>query len=149
MISTALSNLEVELQLWTSKEAYEAKKSMNPDYVSDKKFQLKFLRADRFDAKQAALRLVRHFQAKLELFGKSKLVKDIVQDDLDRDDMEALYSGFSQMLPVRDRAGRLVWVWIVHPEHNCLKEEAKVSLIERWRHLLYDIHSYICVSLVT
>ena len=95
---------------------------MDRDYVQDRDFRLKFLRADLFNATEAALRLARHFQAKLELFGRSKLVKDIVQDDLDEEDMAALYAGFTQLLPVRDRAGRAVSLWFPHQSQRQLKQ---------------------------
>jgi hypothetical protein len=127
MINASLSQIEVELQKLKSKEAYESAKLMDREYVQDRDFRLKFLRADRFNVKEAALRLARYFQAKLELFGLSKLVKDIVQDDLDEDDMEALYSGFTQNLPVRDRAGRAVTIWFPHHKHRRIKTKAKVS----------------------
>jgi hypothetical protein len=127
MINESLSQLEVELRNLKSKEAYESAKLMDQEYVQDRDFRLKFLRADRFNAREAALRLARHFQAKLQLFGRSKLVKDIVQDDLDEEDMEALYAGFAQQLPVRDRAGRNVIFWVPHRQHRLIKTKAKVS----------------------
>ena len=123
MINESISQLEVELRNLKSKEAYELAKLMDREYVEDRDFRLKFLWADRFNATEAALRLARHFQAKLDLFGRSKLVKDIVQDDLDEDDMEALYAGFTQVLPVRDSAGRAVSLWFPHQN----KTKAKVS----------------------
>jgi hypothetical protein len=127
MVHQKLNQLEKELDQLTKKDAYQVARSINPEYVLNVEFQLKFLRADRFDAKKAALRLARHFQAKLELFGEGKLAQDISQDDLDQDDMEALYSGYSQSLPLRDRAGRLVWVMFTNLKQENFKEEAKVS----------------------
>jgi hypothetical protein len=127
MVHQKLHQLGQELDHMTKKDAYEVARSINPVYVLNVEFQLKFLRAERFDAKKAALRLARHFQAKLDLFGEGKLAQDITQDDLDQDDMEALYSGCSQSLPLRDRAGRLVWVWFTNLKQQRFKGEAKVS----------------------
>lgn len=107
--------------------SYETALAIDPSYVKDPDFCVKFLRADRFDASAAALRIARHFEAKLELFGLSKLCQDIVQDDLDEDDMDALYSGTNQSLAVRDRAGRLVSVWVPSPSHRKLDTVARVS----------------------
>jgi hypothetical protein len=71
---------------------------------------LRFLRADGFDVNAAAERLGKHFAVKLELFGPELLAKDIVQDDLDEDDLKALYHGdMGHVLPFRDRAGRTIF----------------------------------------
>jgi hypothetical protein len=120
--------LEEALLKLAHKDAYDLAEAMNPEYVQHKEFQLKFLRADRFVAKNAALRLARHFQAKLELFGRYKLTQDIVQDDLDEDDISALYSGFVQLLPMRDRAGRGVAVWFPNKTTQAMDCEAKVLI---------------------
>jgi hypothetical protein len=127
MVASSLLQLELELQKLQlqQKYAYEAAKSMNPSYVQNPEFQLKFLRADLFDAPKAAFRLARHFQNKLELFGRDKLARDIQQDDLDKETIDALYSGYAQTLPLRDRAGRLVHIWFHHPANHAIT--AKVS----------------------
>lgn len=102
-------------------KAYELAYSLSPDYVSNRAFRLSFLRADLFDPAQAAQRFARHWQAKLELFGPEALVQSITQDEhLTPDSIEALYSGLSQYLPLRDRAGRLVVVSFYHPNHISL-----------------------------
>jgi hypothetical protein len=88
--------------------AYNLAASMSLKYVHDRKFLLSFLRADRFHAMDAAGRVIRHFQKKLELFGASKLCKDITLEDLDPCAMEVIESGRLTVLPVRDQGGRLV-----------------------------------------
>jgi hypothetical protein len=128
MIANSLIDLEEEIQKQTGKEAYETARSMNPEYVQDEKFLLQFLRADLFDAKKTALRLVRHFQTKLDLFGRDKLARNIIQDDLDEGSMEALYGGLTQTMPFRDRAGRIITVWFLsNDKFYHLSVEAKVS----------------------
>lgn len=109
------SHLEMETQLSIMKEAaaYRKAEALNPAYVRDDQFRLKFLRADRFDAKQAALRMARHFEAKLDLFGESKLCEDISQNDLTPGDMDALVTGVGH-LPIRDSTGRLVRISFSH-----------------------------------
>lgn len=111
LITRSLELLEMELQNLPEKVAYEAAKAMNPDYVHNQDYRLRFLRADLFDAKAAALRMARHFETKMELFGRDKLGRDIVQDDLDDITMSLLYSGIGHQLPQRDRAGRVVCVY--------------------------------------
>lgn len=129
MISSSIGQLEIELENLSSQNrmtAYGVAKEMNPEYVTNRDFQLKFLRADRFDAKAAALRLARHFEVKLELFGKETLGRDIVQDDLDEESLEILHAGKIQKLPDRDRAGRAVFVGFpFYPK----SEQSNVSMV--------------------
>ena len=126
MIAAALVDLETELQALQDKEAYEMAYNMNPEYVKQIKLRLKFLRAELFDAKKAALRMARHFQVKLDLFGSDKLSRDIQQVDLDSDATKALYSGYMQILPVRDRSGRLISLTIPHINNRNFSIESKV-----------------------
>jgi hypothetical protein len=109
-VMRALAQFEEELQKIPERDAYELAKSMSGDYVSSRKLLLMFLRADRFDVKEAALRMVRFFESKLELFGPDILIKDIKMDDLNEDDLECLWSPFSQTLPQRDSSGRGITV---------------------------------------
>ena len=81
---------------------------MDPNFVHDPNLRIKFLRGERFDTKLAANKLMKHFQVKQKLFGKSKLVKNITQSDLNQEDLDMLYSGITQMLPTKDNAGRVI-----------------------------------------
>ena len=81
---------------------------MNREYVLDKKFRLKFLRAEKFDAALAASRLVLHFEEKLELFGEDLLGREIQLSDLDQDDLDTLNMGYLQVLPEPDTNNRKV-----------------------------------------
>lgn len=126
-IRGALAEFDWELKTLQNKDAYEMARFMNPKYVEDPKFRLRFLRTDLFDAKKAALRFVRHFQAKLELFGRDKLARDIVQDDLSEEDMDTLYSCFLQVLPTRDQGGRRVTMAFPYAKNRAFSSESKVS----------------------
>ena len=99
--------LEYELLDIDHKNAYSLAKSTSPAYVCDRKFRLMFLRADCFDVKAAAKRMVLHFEKKLELFGKDLLGRDIRASDLDEEDRR-YNTGHTQLIPQRDRAGRAV-----------------------------------------
>jgi hypothetical protein len=110
-ISTRLVQLELELAKITEKVAYSQALMQDPNFVKNRDFRIRFLRAGRFAAAEAAVRMVRHFQYKMELFGAGKMVKDIEIDDLDSEDIKVLESGFIQLLPVRDRAGRAIMCW--------------------------------------
>eukprot|EP00980_Cylindrotheca_fusiformis_P019631 scaffold6821_cov127-Cylindrotheca_fusiformis.AAC.5 len=97
---------------------YEVAEKMDSDYVRDRDFRIMFLRANRYssngqhryDPKRAAEQMKNFFDTKHLLFGKDKLVKEITLDDLDEDDKRSFQRGSIQVLPVRDTAGRLVFV---------------------------------------
>ncbi len=88
------------------KSAWDLALQLDKEYTMSPKRAMSFLRSVEGKPKQAAKRLARHFQVKLELFGVEKLVKDIELSDFDEYDLEALYSGGFQVLPSTDRAGR-------------------------------------------
>jgi hypothetical protein len=119
-----------ELQLAISqrslnREAYEAAVSASPKYVSSQ--LLSFLRAEDFNPKAAARRVMSHFQKKLELFGLDSLVKDISLQDLDEDDTEALACGGIQFLPSKDRAGRPVFV----RQYSNMKYKKRINMVSQ------------------
>ena len=113
-VRTKLAEVESELSKLSSreKEAYMQAEAQNMQYVTCDKLRLKFLRAEMFDARLAAGRMVRFFDEKKNLFGPDKLTKDIKLEDLDKDDRKFLESGIGQILPQRDRSGRHVMTWM-------------------------------------
>jgi hypothetical protein len=115
MVEGGLVQLEREVLLLRDRAAYDLADSMDPTYTRNRDFRLAFLRTELFDSQQTALRLIRHFQMKLDLFGRDRLVMDITQDDLDKDGMHALYSGYGRLLIATDRAGRLISLLVARP----------------------------------
>jgi hypothetical protein len=111
-VAQKLVELEKALKQIRNKDAYDLAQSKSPEYVSEGNFRLLFLRADRFAPYKAAVRMVRHFETKLELFGPGKIARDIEMDDLEEDGIACLESGFTQTLPVRDSSGRSISCWI-------------------------------------
>lgn len=101
-----LIELETEIRKIVAKPAYELAWSMSIEYVTRVEFRLKFLRAENFETTKAAIRMVRYFEEKLVLFGQEKLVRDIMLQDLDAETISGLQSGYCQLLPQRDTAGR-------------------------------------------
>ena len=131
-----LSELEIELNCIHEKTAYEMALALNRNYVCNRNFRVMFLRADAYDAKAAAKRMVAFFEQKLEYFGADKLVTDITLQDLTEEDLDSLESGLIQKLKDKDRAGRTVL--IVFPG---LKKDRKLKNMVRvfacgLRHLL-------------
>ena len=71
-------------------------------------FHLMFLRCCRFHIEPTISLIIQYFKTKLYLFGMSKLTKRITLEDLSDEDKQSLASGGIQVLPHRDRAGRLI-----------------------------------------
>jgi hypothetical protein len=110
-VQAKLEDMEMELsKLTRGKEAYMQAKAQNKEYVICHKLRLKFLRAEIFDARLAAGRMVRFFERKKELFGSVKLTKEIKLRDLEKEDQKLLDTGIGQIVPQRDRAGRRILI---------------------------------------
>lgn len=108
-ISEKLCDMEKWICKIRKKKAYDRAKYMNEGYVNNQDFRLMFLRADTFDAKLSAQRMVRHFEVKQHLFGHGEVLgREVQLADLSDADVRALESGFVQVLPSRDSAGRTV-----------------------------------------
>ncbi|KAL3934792.1 MAG: hypothetical protein SGBAC_009560 [Bacillariaceae sp.] len=118
LISTKLMEMENHIRKQRRREAYDIAESMNPQYVQNPEFRLMFLRADLFNAQNAAIRVIRHFETKRTLFGVEKLAVEITQDDLDKETMDSLYVGYSQYLRTPDRSGRIISVWVGNADHE-------------------------------
>jgi hypothetical protein len=103
-----LKNMEDEINLIQEKFAYEQAKLISESFVTDRKLRLGFLRAESFDPKKAAARLVKYFNCRLEMFGVEKLSKSITLDDLSDESVSSLGRGCIQILPNRDTQGRAV-----------------------------------------
>ena len=113
MLDRAFQELEKEIQKNKRRPAYEKALFLDPRYVQSKEFRIKFLRADRFNIKAAAKRLVQHFEFKMELFGYDKLARDITFEDLNVQDQQDCLHGGYWFLPSpnqADRSGRRIQV---------------------------------------
>ena len=83
-------------------------------YVNKVSFRLRFLRAENFDARKAAIRLMTFMNLLLEIFGAFALSRPIKLTDFKRSEIKVLQSGWLQVLPFRDRSGRRLFIWIGH-----------------------------------
>ena len=108
-LNDKLQELDKELDKITDKESFDLARQQNPSYVNSPDFRLMFLRCHQFDCQKAALAMVQHFQVKQELFGNGNVLsRDVCQSDLSPVDKCLLASGFIQVLPERDAAGRTI-----------------------------------------
>ena len=114
-VQSCLNQLDVELdrikRTHRKASAFLVAEEMSMSYVSDQGLRLKFLRSEKFDVKKAAERMIRFFDCKLFFFGQEKLCKDITLQDLSKEDMKSLKAGYMQILPIRDQAGRNVFLF--------------------------------------
>ena len=135
LIEESLEQMETEISFLQEEEkgGYNLALSLDRSYVTNPLFRIKFLRGERFNVSAAARKLVHHFQSKLELFGSTKLVKDIEQDDLHEDDMEMLYNGRFQELSKKDNSGRTVRILFAGENK---KQFSVFSKVRRWILLL-------------
>ena len=109
-VDERLKMLQDELQNISYKPAYDLAVQQNPVFPTERSFKLQFLRADGFNPDVAARRMTAYFEQKLKLFGEQNLTQNIRVLDLDDETIDCLNSGYMQLLPSRDRAGRAVWV---------------------------------------
>jgi hypothetical protein len=107
-VETWLQQIGSLLNAIGKKTAYETAYFMNRSYVTNRDFQMMFLRADRYDPRAASKRMIAFFDIKKTLFGEDKLVKTITLDDLDEEAKESLQAGDLQILPYTDMAGRRI-----------------------------------------
>ncbi|KAL3903194.1 MAG: hypothetical protein SGILL_010539, partial [Bacillariaceae sp.] len=106
--------------------AYNVALRMDASHVKDEKLRIRFLRCEIFDAKKAALRFTKHFEQKLELFGKELLCTTIRQRHLSPDGLQAVMEGTSQNSE-RDSRGRLVTIQFSNLNSN-LSRPTKANL---------------------
>ena len=109
LVERSLNQLEEEIRKIPHKAAYDLAASRDLRYVTNRKFRLKFLRAERFDPAGAAKRLVGNMQWKLDLFGSDKICRDIQLDDLDPDAVSNVKGAWQQVFPTRDSRGRAIF----------------------------------------
>lgn len=92
----------------SAKVAFLQAKEECPDYVNSDDFLLPFLRAERFNASQAASRIVSYWDQKVQLFPNGKeAFGPISQDTLQESDLVLLRNGGLSLMP-KDKHGRAV-----------------------------------------
>lgn len=125
--SERIQQLEIEISKLdeTERQVFDLAMQLNETFT--RSMMMPFLRSVEGSAKRAAKRITRHFRRKLEIFGRGKLVKTIEISDLNDDDLEALYSGGFQVLPMKDRAGRP----ILFGRYTCMKYRHTDNMVRK------------------
>jgi hypothetical protein len=84
---------------------------MDSPYVQSRDFCLKFLRADFFNVKFAARRMLNHLELLFKFYGPVAFHRPLLFSDLNREEQDCIRRGAIQILPSRDKAGRLVQIF--------------------------------------
>jgi hypothetical protein len=103
----SLERLKSELEQLKSSgiaRAYAQACDIPDSYIHKSKFQLKFLRAELFNSKKAAVRITTFLELYMEFFGPFILERPLQLSDLNKQDLEVLRGGDMQPLPFRDRS---------------------------------------------
>jgi hypothetical protein len=112
LVASCLAELELEIATTRRRDAYTAAARKDSSFTHSRTLRLKFLRAEHFDSKKAAARLVGFFERKLELFGPDPLARDLLISDLNEEDQKCLKSGLMTLVPEMDKAGRGIMTWM-------------------------------------
>ena len=116
LLATGLKQISLEIDCIPNaeKQAFTQNQDLFPDnsYVNGRYFRLMFLRCELFNAKKAAIRLVKYLDFVLEVFDNKieLLTRPIRLEDLSPRSMKLLRTGSIQLVPVRDNSGRRVFV---------------------------------------
>ena len=102
-------------------------------YVRSAAFCKLILRASNWDYGVSKKSVETFFEYKRQLFGNDRLCRTITLQDLDDADLVALQSGYVQLLPERDRAGRSVIVCLddfrYGHDFNSLVRSVKIHIL--------------------
>ena len=106
-----LNTMEIELSKMRNRYEYNLAHFLAPSVVKNRDFRLMFLRSENYHPRKAAKRLILHHQYKAILWGMDKVATRITYDDLSEDDKTALHAGSIQILPLKDTAGRTIFLF--------------------------------------
>jgi hypothetical protein len=128
LLSQKYQQFDACLQQMPDKPAAYEWALQHPDechYVlHNRNFHVMFLRADLFDVSKAVQRYCRNIQVLFKYFGVKALQRPLRYTDLKKGEIEVLKAGMIQILPSRDRAGRLIVVVLgasKHPKHQYVR----------------------------
>jgi hypothetical protein len=110
IIEEGLTRLEMEIQKIPDnrKTAYNGGVVLGSTFVFHRDVRLKFLRAELFDARKAAHRLIQYLDIAVDHFGIQAAMRPIMLADLTPTEQVVLSLGEVQLLPSRDRMGRRI-----------------------------------------
>eukprot|EP00536_Pseudo-nitzschia_multiseries_P016554 jgi/Psemu1/292587/fgenesh1_pg.1142_\ len=105
----SLERMNVAILQINRKVAFDEACRLHSQFVlRDKQFRMKFLRAEEYDVNRAAQRFVNYLDFSYQHFGTAALMRPIYIDDLTKEEQNMLRDGCQQLLPCRDRTGRMI-----------------------------------------
>jgi len=131
LVDNLLEEMSTELCLLPPnlKSVYKQTQNLkSPSYVNERNFRLRFLRAELFNARKAALRFANFLETALVMFGPQGLQRPIRLSDFNRKELRVLNSGRIQMIPYRDRGGRRVIVGLPPYDHDRFDHKTKAKI---------------------
>ena len=150
LMQSKLQQMDVALHSIPNKPAFDEAQRLcggKPNgLVNDPSFRIRFLRAERYNAHDAAHRMVNNLAAISETFGQEGLVRPLYLSDmmLDRENqgLDAfLFSGnFFQVMPFRDRLGRRI---VVRSGNKILGESYNSDYKTRVRFIAFVWHVHV------
>lgn len=141
LLATSLAQFAQELAAIhdEEKESYNLALQKCPRVVEEETAPIRFLRADDYDAKRAATRLVTYWESRLELFGPNRAFLPMTLDGAMADDIDcfAILLDGNYMLP-KDNHGRAVYF-----SDKSRSTNERLTKDEQLRILWYYVHSAI------
>ncbi|VEU40933.1 unnamed protein product [Pseudo-nitzschia multistriata] len=118
-------------------------------FVNDRSYRLKFLRAECFDPRKAAERMVRNLDILYRYIGRKGLCRPICIGDLDANAVAIMESGSFQLLPFRDRSGRRIGVRIGPLGLDFISNEQIVSIHgnANMREFIFILRHNLCLTI--
>lgn len=130
LLEEKLKELETELEKIQSKTAYVQALSKCPDQV-DEGFKLKFLRCEQFRVDDAAKRLVKYWDKRLEIFGPDRAFLPLTLEGALKDEDKALKAGFVRLIAgVKEPGGRSILY--ADPSRYASKHERLTTVRALW-----------------
>lgn len=106
--SLILMNKELEKISKDDKKDFTEASIKCPKLCMSDEHKLMFLRCEQFNADMAAMRLVKYWSKRIELFGPDAFNEKLTLKDALKDDKAALQTEYIQILPSKDKKGRAI-----------------------------------------
>lgn len=108
-VATKLQEFQVEVEIQKPKSpVYQFAERTNAQFVSNRTFRLKFLRANLYDVRKSVNQMMKFLQLKEQYFGRDKLCREIELSDLTDEDRAYMRKGAFHIPDQRDSFGRAI-----------------------------------------
>jgi hypothetical protein len=108
MIDSKLQDFDDALNSLPYTPSFDEALGLSSQFVQSSEFRLRFLRAELFDVKKAAVRFEQYLTIGKNYFGQIGLQRPICISDLNKQELEILKVGNLQLLNSRDKSGRRI-----------------------------------------